>query len=154
VARAQGEYAEAQYLFRESFAMFREIGDRLSMARSLVNLADTTAMVGDQQDAWRCFREAWRMATDAQLAPLALDALAGMADLLAQEGASRTALDLTAQIAAHPAATRAARERVARLRAELEPAPSPGERAVAHTDAPERPFAEIVEAIVKGERVD
>ncbi|MBK9710306.1 MAG: tetratricopeptide repeat protein [Kouleothrix sp.] len=132
VALAQGEYAEAQYMFREAVATSREIGDRWSMGRALECLGATATALGEHREAWRAFRDAWRIATEAQVAPLALDTLVGLAGLLANEGASDQAQVLVDYIVSNPTASQPARGRAERLRAQLgaslelgQPAPTP-----------------------------
>jgi predicted ATPase/transcriptional regulator with XRE-family HTH domain len=119
VAYAQAEYDEARYLLRESCATFREIGDRWSMARALAGLAETSAALGDRSAAMQAFRDAWRVASAAHVIPVAMEALAGLADLLAGEGAPALAHELIGHILGAPAGGQAARDRAERLRSRL-----------------------------------
>jgi tetratricopeptide (TPR) repeat protein len=123
VAFAQGEHAEAQYLFRESLATFREIGDRWNMARVLDFLGSTAAALGDEAEAWRAYRDAWRIASEAQVTPLAFDALIGLAALVARRGAAALARELAEHIASSPAASYGARERAGQILAQIETEP-------------------------------
>jgi predicted ATPase/DNA-binding XRE family transcriptional regulator len=123
VAYAQGEYAEAQYMFRESCATFREIGDRWSMARALTSLADTLAALGERSAALGAFRDAWLMATEAQVMPVAMEALAGLAELLVNDGAIQIVHQLIGYILNAPAAGQAARDRAERVRGRMVAAP-------------------------------
>jgi predicted ATPase/DNA-binding XRE family transcriptional regulator len=116
IAYAQGEYDEAHYLYRESCATFREIGDRWSMARALAGLAETTVALGDRPAAMQFFRDAWRVASEARVTPVAMEVLAGLADLLAGDGVIAPAHELIAHILGTPAAGQAARDRAERLR--------------------------------------
>jgi len=138
VAYAQGEYDEARYLYRESSATFREIGDRWSMARALTGLAETSAALSDRPAALQTFRDAWRMASEARVTPVAMEILAGLADLLAAEGASSLACELIAHILDTPAAGQAARDRAERLRDKL-----------ADVSAPSRPLERVLECVWK-----
>jgi tetratricopeptide (TPR) repeat protein len=140
LAFARAEYAEAEYLFREALATFREIGDRWSMARLLDYLGSTVAAMGDERDAWRAHRDAWRMATEAQVAPVALDALVGLAGLVARRGEDGLARELIAHVSGNPAASQGARARAARLSAKLAEAAPPGPQ----QRRPERPFADVL----------
>jgi tetratricopeptide (TPR) repeat protein len=121
IAFTQKELAEAQYMFREALATFREFGDRWSMARVLEYLGATASALGDDREAWRAYRDSWRIATEAQLAPVALDALLGLAGLAAKRGETDLALDLIAHISANPAISESVRSRAAQLRARLAP---------------------------------
>jgi predicted ATPase/transcriptional regulator with XRE-family HTH domain len=119
VAFAQKEYAEARYLLREGFSTFREIGDRWSMARVLGYLGTTERALDEDGAAWTAFRDSWRIAVEAQLTPVALDALVGLAGMLAKRGAAGLALELIAHIERHSASSQTARNRCAQLRATL-----------------------------------
>jgi predicted ATPase/transcriptional regulator with XRE-family HTH domain len=135
VAYIQGEYDEAHYLYRESCATFRDIGDRWSMARALNGLAETAVALGDRPAALQHFRDAWRVASEARVTPVAMEILAGLADLLADQGAVVPARELIAYILGTPAASQAARDRAERLHTTLVgEAPS----------APQRPLEQVL----------
>jgi predicted ATPase/DNA-binding XRE family transcriptional regulator len=119
LAYVQGEYDEAHYLYRESCATFRDIGDRWSMARALAGLAETTVALGDRPAAIQYFRDAWRVASEARVTPVAMEVLAGLADLLAGAGAVVPARELIVHILDTPAAGQAARDRAEQLRGRL-----------------------------------
>jgi predicted ATPase/transcriptional regulator with XRE-family HTH domain len=136
VAFVQGEYDEARYLYRESYATFREIGDRWSMARALTGLAETSAALSDRPAAIQVFRDAWRMASEARVTPVAMEVLAGLADLLAGEGATALASELIGHILDTPAGGQAARDRAVRLRDRL-----------AGASAPNRPLERVLESV-------
>ncbi|MFL5806666.1 MAG: tetratricopeptide repeat protein [Roseiflexaceae bacterium] len=140
-AKAQGAYATAQYCFRESVAMFREIGDHWNVARTLISLGEASLAKGDRAEARRAFGDAWRMANDTQTAPAVLEALLGLADLAAHEGAAGVALELCAYVLVHPLSTYDARERAGRLRAALEPVS-------ASAPAPDRPIEAAVAEVL------
>ena len=125
VAFVQGEYDEAQYLYRESYATFRDIGDRWSMAHALTGLDETAVALGDQPAAMQSFRDAWRVASAARVTPVAMEVLAGLADLLAAQGAIVPARELITHILDTPAAGQSARDRAERLRNTLAGAATP-----------------------------
>jgi hypothetical protein len=104
-----------RYLYRESCATFREIGDKWSMARALAGLAETSAALGDRPAAMQCFGDAWRVASAAGVMPVAMEVLAGLADLLAGAGVTGPAHELIAHILDTPAAGQAARDRARQL---------------------------------------
>jgi tetratricopeptide (TPR) repeat protein len=148
VAHVQGEQEEARYLFRESVEICKEMGDRWTMAQALTNLADVTRMLGDQAAAHRLYREAFITANEAQVIPTALDALIGLAALLAQAGAPEPSLELLAQIIEHPAAGRETRERAGRIHLELEAALAPDRLATIQERARERSFDAVVAEVL------
>jgi predicted ATPase/transcriptional regulator with XRE-family HTH domain len=119
-AQAQGEYAEAQYLFQECIALFRNMGEKWwSMTRALNNLGNTTCALGDYAAARDYFVESFRTAIESQLIPHALDALVGLAEVQAHEGAGESALELLWHVLRHPASTQEAKARAERLQADL-----------------------------------
>jgi predicted ATPase/transcriptional regulator with XRE-family HTH domain len=136
VAYAQAEYDEARYLYRESYATFREIGDRWSVARALTGLAETSGALGDRAAALQAFRDAWRMASEARVTPVAMEVLAGLADLLAADGLPALARELVEHILATPAGGQAARDRAERLREKL-----------AGVSAPSRALEHVLESV-------
>jgi predicted ATPase/DNA-binding XRE family transcriptional regulator len=107
-----GQFSEARYLFEESLATFRRIGERWSIARMLVNLGYTHHAIGERSAARRSFERALRLAMDARALPVVLDAMSGLATLLACEGDCQGARELAAQVISHPASSRLARRRV------------------------------------------
>jgi predicted ATPase/class 3 adenylate cyclase len=144
VAHVQGSYDEARYLFCESLEVCKEMGDRWTMAQALTNLAEVTSVLGDHAAARRLFREAFLTARDAQVIPVALEALVGLAALLAQAGIPEPALELLAHVMGHPAASREATERAGRLCLELEAALAPGQLAAIRERAHARSFDAVV----------
>jgi hypothetical protein len=74
---------------------------------------------GDWAAARRCFVEALAVSKAAQIAPVVLDALLGMAIVRAQEGAPEAALELVLHILQDPAGSHTTHARAAHLRADL-----------------------------------
>jgi hypothetical protein len=70
--------------------------------------------------ARRCFREALAVARHAQITPIVLDALLGMAALQAEEGHVESALELVLHILQDPAHTQGIHQRTEQLRTDLE----------------------------------
>jgi tetratricopeptide (TPR) repeat protein len=145
IAYARGEFAEAQYLFRESCATFRDIGDRWSMARALTGLGDTSVALDDRPAARRAFRDAWRMASEAQIMPVAMEVLAALADLLASEGTVEPAGELVTHILNTPAAGQVARDRAERLRSQIA---DTTQDELANAQPAQRSLSELVQAIL------
>jgi predicted ATPase/transcriptional regulator with XRE-family HTH domain len=120
VAQAKQEQARAQSLFSESLALFKEIDDQYGQAETFNYLGHATYALEDYTEAQRCFRQGLLTAMAIQAAPIALDALVGLAMLRAQEGAGEAALEWVTHILQHPASTPEARERAGQFRAKLE----------------------------------
>jgi len=76
--------------------------------------------LGNEAEAGRVWREALRIASDIHGAPVALEALAGLASLQAKQGDREHALDLLLLVVKHPASLHETKDRAAQLRAELE----------------------------------
>jgi hypothetical protein len=89
------------------------------IVQSLVYLGEATAVAGDSCEARRIFLEALRLAMEAQIPPLALDALLGLAHLEAEAGNAEQALALSRCVSTHPASTHEAKERAQSLSALL-----------------------------------
>jgi hypothetical protein len=73
----------------------------------------------DGPGARRCFLEALEVAKEAQIAPVMLDALLGIAALHRGKGDTGSALELVLHILQNPACTQETRDRAEQLRAEL-----------------------------------
>lgn len=118
--QASGDTGKARQLLEQSIQLFKEIEDLWSYTRVLSHLGRLAFSVGDPEQAWQVYEQALRTAVTAHMYPNALDALAGLADVLSFKGENRFALEITTQILAHPAATRAARQLAGQLRGEIE----------------------------------
>jgi hypothetical protein len=118
------------------------LADDWSLARSLNRLGDALRAAGDGAGAWETFREAYCVAQQAQVASSALDAACGLADLLAQDGATEVALDLLTHILSHPASSQEAKDRAERLRAEVAAQLTPQQIQAAQARA--KPFEVVV----------
>ncbi len=121
VAFAQGKLAEAHQLHQESLALSRAVGNKRAIAISLNQLGLVRHALGDYRTARQAFDEALTTALEIGMAPLALEVLAGLAALVAHEGAAERAIELLALALQHPAGTQRTRERAGRLLAELAP---------------------------------
>lgn len=125
---ARGRASEAQRYFEHSIAIWREIGDQGSLAQTLNQLGETFLRLEDRPAARTCFEEALAVAREAQIAPVMLEALIGVASLYAGEGATEDALEIVLHILANPASTQEARGRAELLRPVLEQQLSPHQR--------------------------
>ncbi len=119
VAQAQGEHEQAHYLFSESLALFREMGDRWAIARAQNHLGAAAWAIGDHVDAKRSYFMALRTAQELKATPDALNALAGLAQVLASEGNHERALEVVLQVMGDAASGKEAYERASLLYAEL-----------------------------------
>jgi tetratricopeptide (TPR) repeat protein len=119
VSQVVGDAPEAQRFFEDSTRIWREIGDQGSLAQTLNQLGLTLLAQADRPEARRCFLEALRVARDAQIAPVMLDALLGVAALRAGAGDRGAALELLLHVYQHPACAQDTRDRAEQLRAEL-----------------------------------
>jgi predicted ATPase/transcriptional regulator with XRE-family HTH domain len=125
VHQARGQAIEAQHYFEQSMAIWREIGDQGSLAQTLNQLGETLLQLGHRSEAHDCFVEALAVAREAQITPVILDALLGVASLRAGEEAVEEALEMVVYICEHPASTQKARGRAQELRAALQRQLSP-----------------------------
>jgi predicted ATPase/DNA-binding XRE family transcriptional regulator len=119
VSQALGDIADAQHFFEDSAQIWREIGDQGSLAQTLNQLGMTLLVREDRPEARRCFLEALEVAKEAQIAPVMLDALLGVAALRVAEGDNESALELMLHILQNPASTHDTRDHAEQLRAEL-----------------------------------
>jgi tetratricopeptide (TPR) repeat protein len=115
--------AQARGHFDASIQHYQDLGDRWSAARVLGYLGQFELAQGCAPEAERRFAHALRSALAAEALPLALDALAGLAEVYAARGEAERARSAAAHVLAHPAAGQAARERAARFAGDEAPAP-------------------------------
>lgn len=119
VSWALGQPDEARRYLTESVRLWREINDQESLARTLNHFGELLLAAGDRSGARQYFLEALTLAEAAQIAPIMLEALLGLAALHALEGAAQPALELLIPILQHPASPEEVRLRAERLRGEL-----------------------------------
>jgi predicted ATPase/DNA-binding XRE family transcriptional regulator len=120
IAQALGDNAEAQRLLAESISLQREIGDQWSLAWVLHDIGRLALSRADSAEAERYVLEAIKVAAEAGYYPNALDALATLSTIRAQQNLSASALEMVLYILQHPSSTQDAKDRAARLRFELE----------------------------------
>ena len=119
VAMRLGELAESRQLHDESLLLKQELGNRRSISISLINLGEVATLLGEPDAARRAFHEALRLTMDIQAYPLALDALVGVAGLLAQDEQHAPAIRLLRLAVHHPASGSETQEKAAQQLAEL-----------------------------------
>jgi predicted ATPase/transcriptional regulator with XRE-family HTH domain len=119
VEQALGHGQAARRCFEESIAIWREIGDHDSLAQSLNQLGEILLQSGNWSEARAAFVEALAVAREAQIAPVMLDALLGVANLCIEKGAVEEPFELVLHIQENPASTQETRGRAEQLRAVL-----------------------------------
>jgi predicted ATPase/transcriptional regulator with XRE-family HTH domain len=119
VHQALGREVAARDCLHASIAIWREIDDQGNLTQTLNRLGQCLLAQADWPAARRCFAEALAVARAAQMAPVVLDALFGMAALRRQAGAPAAALELALYILQDPAGSHTTHARAGQLRAEL-----------------------------------
>jgi tetratricopeptide (TPR) repeat protein len=119
IAQATGDNDEARRLLEESVALQREIGDGWSLSWALNALSRLALTQLDLAEAERYAVEALTIVMAADNTMNALDTLATLTAVRAQQGLNEVALEMALQILQHPASTQDAKNRVESLRVEL-----------------------------------
>jgi tetratricopeptide (TPR) repeat protein len=119
VHQALGRTAAARDCLEASAAIWREIDDQGNLAQTLNRLGQSLIAQADWSAAQGCFAEALGVARVAQVAPVVLDALLGMATLQARLGAPAVALELALYILQDSAGSHTTRARAEQLRTEV-----------------------------------
>jgi len=119
VAYELGEYQEATELQQEKLAICKEIGNRRGTASSLSSLGRAKSALEQVSESKRCFCEALKGAMEIHAAPVAVDALVGIANLLRKKGEMEKALELLAFAIQEPSASKDTKERAERLRSQF-----------------------------------
>jgi DNA-binding SARP family transcriptional activator/predicted ATPase len=119
LAQTSEDYTQAKQFFQESLAIHTEIGVRSEIPEAFVGLGWATYGLGDYQEAKQYFHAALKVVTESREIPVALDALAGLATLLAKTGDLEGSLELLMLALHHPACSQETKDRLANLRVEL-----------------------------------
>jgi tetratricopeptide (TPR) repeat protein len=162
-----GETGRAKALIRRSVSQFREVGDRMFMAMSLVDLGVATRASGAYSESKPYFLEALQTAAETKTWVVALNALTEIAAIEMEEGAGERALELVIQCQQHTSTNREARDpaesevqrtlgrwgqqrrpRLERLRAELESQLTPQQVAAVEETARARSLKSVVQELV------
>ena len=139
---------EARTLFAASHDVYKEIGDLRNLSRVLSQQGYNSLSLGDGADAQDSFFAVLRLAREGGYMPIALDALAGLAMMRAEDADDARALELAIHILQHPAATNDAMTRAERLRAELEMRLTPQQREAVQTRVRMQSFDQVVDQIL------
>jgi tetratricopeptide (TPR) repeat protein len=122
LAYDQGKLQQAEQLQRESLALLQETEQEPAMvAATLRYLGQLMVASGERRDAEArdYFRQALELATEHQLAPIALDVCVDVARLLALAGKTEQAVELLTLAKQHEASTFETRNNARRLLTEL-----------------------------------
>lgn len=135
LAYDRGELHQAEQFQRESLAILQEAAEPESalVAATLDYLGQVMVASSDHRhpEARDYFRQALDLATEHELAPIALDVCLGMSQLLAQANEMEQAAELLTLAEQHDASTFETKEKARRLLAELESQLSPATPGVA-----------------------
>jgi len=139
---------EARPLFAASYDVYREIGDLQNVSRVLSHQGYNSLALGDVADAQNSFIAVLRLAREGGYVPFALDALAGLAMIWAENSTAERALELVIHILQNPAVTHDAKSRAERLRAELESRLTLQQIQAAQAQAREQSFDQVVSQVL------
>jgi len=154
LALAQGNITEAQSLLHKSLALFTELGMRWDIVQSLIYLGEAAAAAGDTSEAKRFFLESLPLAMKTRAAPLALDALIGLAYVQAQTGKAEQALEFSICVLHHTASTQEAKDRAEQLRVQLESQLTPQQIEAIQTQAQAKTFDALVAEFLTADHKD
>ena len=126
---SMADWPEAKHLYEESLSIAKDLGNPREMAIALNHLGYVTYALADYPAAHEHFLAALQTATEAQVTPVALDALVGLATLLSQHDVGQAepgptkkelAVELVSLVIRHPASSQEIKEKAQHLRAGLE----------------------------------
>ncbi|HET9911901.1 MAG TPA: tetratricopeptide repeat protein, partial [Anaerolineales bacterium] len=149
IAQKKGEHARAAEIFRKNLEIFTDLGMRQFAARALAEMSRSVFELGDDEEAERGWREAFRIASESEGNFGLLEALLGLAALRVKRGDMELAYGLALLIPDHPLAIQDNKERAARLRAELEAQLTPTQVAMIRAHMQEKTFQLAAEQLLK-----
>jgi predicted ATPase/DNA-binding CsgD family transcriptional regulator len=131
IALERNDPSTASYLLDECLKLLNALGNSHTLGRALIVRGWVAAAAGTPAAAQRWFEQASTFAHTTQMEPIRLDALFGLATLMAADapGAALAYLD---QIIAHAATTHTTRSKAQKLYQSLRSRPSPAD----HTSRP------------------
>ncbi|MEW6403756.1 MAG: BTAD domain-containing putative transcriptional regulator [Chloroflexota bacterium] len=119
VAESRGDMNQARRLSEQSIAAYREICDDWCLTRVLNQTGYFALEWEDPIQAQGCFTEAIQIGLLANLRPLVLDALVGIAVLQSKKGSAAWAMELLAYVLQDAMTTQDTRTRAEQLHSEL-----------------------------------
>jgi len=149
VAQAHGEHQRAADLYLKAVDTFTELGGLFYIGQGLAQMGQSLFALGNDVEAERIWRESLRIGAEIRGMPVVLEALVGIASLQAKRGETQSALELLLIVLNHPACDQEIKNRVEKLRAELESLLTPIEIETIQARAGERVFEEVVEDLLK-----
>jgi len=118
-AHLQGDLAEAERYLTESLTIAKKLAYQRGVTQSLNILGNVAFAQGKYQQAKRYLVEALEMTQEMHAAPMTLDVLTGLAQLLAEEGENERAVALLALPLRHAASKQETKEKASRLYSQL-----------------------------------
>ena len=103
IDRLEGRYVEARERYREALHLQREVGNPSAGSIALLNLGWIAVEMNDWPEAERLFAEVLRRSFQLKAWPQTLEAIVGLADLRARQGAVSQALTWLGSVQQHPA---------------------------------------------------
>ena len=89
----------------ESLKIRKDLGDKTAIAESLNNLGSITHKLGQTDEAYEHFREAFKIAVEIGAIPLSLEALLGLTEFLLRGGEGEKAVVVLSLVAHHEASS-------------------------------------------------
>jgi predicted ATPase/transcriptional regulator with XRE-family HTH domain len=117
--RSEIDYPDAIEMMEESVALFRELGDRWGLALSLVQAGEIWMSAGQYPQARQYFLEAIQKSAEARVMPVLLDALLGLASLLAADGSYENAYQVALVVLRQTGISQETRARAENLHTDL-----------------------------------
>jgi hypothetical protein len=140
---------EARAFFATSYDIYKATGDLRNMARVLNHQGYNALARGDDIDAQNSFIAVLRLVREGGFTPFALDALAGLASVQANQGDKQHALELLLVVLNHPASLQETKDRAGYLRAEFEAQFASSQIEAIQANAAEKTFDAVVEDLLK-----
>ena len=120
VAQAQDLHNYAIDMFTKGFEIFTELGARRDVARVLAEMGRSLFALGNDTEARQVWLKAIQIASETQGAHVALEALVGIARLLAKQGHLENALELLLIVMNNSASVQETKACASHLQAEVE----------------------------------
>jgi tetratricopeptide (TPR) repeat protein len=111
----RGHFATAHSLLKEGLASCVDLGDLRESAHAHICLGDVAAAIGDDDDAFQHYQAAIQTAQEAQVLPMTVRALYGVATLLVKQGHYAVAIPLLHAILHHAASEQEIKTSAAKL---------------------------------------
>ena len=107
--RLTGAYAEAKRYAEESLLIYREIGDERGVVFALTNLGKAVVLLGECEEARRCFGQALRSGMGLKIYFVMLELLVCLCRLDGVQGRAANPAQLLGFVVRHPACAKETR---------------------------------------------